>query len=366
MGLLDLTLMEFLDGSFCLLYVIIVTVLGIKIMSKYFEHKRLELMIAGLASIFGFAGPFWGNAASIITYALFDYMFEFNLIVSLGAIFSSLGLLLLALLLTHFVHPRLKKIIILIFSTICILYIIFIIYSLIIDPTLLGTTTEIDKFCRHCYEPSIYINIYSLFAFISIFVVFSTFFMHCQKSEDPKIRWQGRFILIFLISYISALLLEYNATTSIILILVRLLLISSAVEFYLGFFLPEWVARRLIKQDYESLEVSTRKTDKLQEFLQFLKTKPEKFTEEEVMFHKEKKICLVCKGKVGGFNIFVCTKCDTLYCGNCAKALSQLENACWVCNAPFDKSLPVKSYKKAEEEVEVEELDKALKKQPKK
>jgi hypothetical protein len=41
--------------------------------------------------------------------------------------------------------------------------------------------------------------------------------------------------------------------------------------------------------------------------------KPPRITEEEVSVSKENKICLVCKGKVGGFN-FICTECGAFYC----------------------------------------------------
>ncbi len=83
-------------------------------------------------------------------------------------------------------------------------------------------------------------------------------------------------------------------------------------------------------------------------------TKPQRITEEEVSISKEKKICLVCKGKVLGIT-FICPKCETFYCEKCSKALIDLENACWACNAPIDKSKPSKPYKEEEEEITVEE-----------
>ncbi|MFX1574383.1 MAG: hypothetical protein ACFFB0_16710, partial [Promethearchaeota archaeon] len=64
--------------------------------------------------------------------------------------------------------------------------------------------------------------------------------------------------------------------------------------------------------------------------------------EEEVSIHKERKVCLVCRGEVLGY-MYIC-KCDTIYCENCARALTNLENACWVCNAPLDLSKPIKPY----------------------
>jgi len=69
-------------------------------------------------------------------------------------------------------------------------------------------------------------------------------------------------------------------------------------------------------------------------------------SEEEVTILRERKICVVCKGDVLGF-MYTC-KCDTIYCENCARALTNLENACWVCDAPFDTSKPTQPYEKEE------------------
>ncbi|MFX1572313.1 MAG: tetratricopeptide repeat protein [Promethearchaeota archaeon] len=64
--------------------------------------------------------------------------------------------------------------------------------------------------------------------------------------------------------------------------------------------------------------------------------------EEKVEIHKEQKICLVCKGQALGFT-YICD-CGAIYCENCALALSNLENICWVCDSPIDKSKPIKPY----------------------
>jgi len=75
----------------------------------------------------------------------------------------------------------------------------------------------------------------------------------------------------------------------------------------------------------------------------YLYTRPDRITEEEVIFHKEKKICLVCKKKILKLN-YICPKCEIFYCMNCGQALANLENACWVCNTPIDESKPSKSF----------------------
>ena len=85
-------------------------------------------------------------------------------------------------------------------------------------------------------------------------------------------------------------------------------------------------------------------------------------TEDEVSIHKEKKICLVCRGEVLRFT-YICD-CGVIYCGNCAQALTDLENVCWVCDVPIDylkpvkflkdevKSVPIGSKRKDDEKIE--------------
>lgn len=81
-------------------------------------------------------------------------------------------------------------------------------------------------------------------------------------------------------------------------------------------------------------------------------SRPKNLTEDEISISKEKQICLVCKNKLGG-NIFLCSSCGAFYCAKCSDTLSGMENACWVCNAAFDETKPVKKEEKIEEELEI-------------
>ena len=92
---------------------------------------------------------------------------------------------------------------------------------------------------------------------------------------------------------------------------------------------------------------------KKQDFLKIF-VKPSRLTEEEVSISKEKKICLVCKGKVSRYNIYICPNCDSFYCEKCAKTLEGLENGCWACETAFDETKPVLMTEKREEELTIE------------
>ncbi len=118
-----------------------------------------------------------------------------------------------------------------------------------------------------------------------------------------------------------------------------------------------WILMTLFSVFYTlktiKFQIKSEKEEVFKDFLRVI-TRHQTITEEEVSISKEKKICLVCKGKVGGYN-FICTECGTFYCEKCAKALTKMENACWGCNKPFDKSKPVKLPEKIEEKIEVSE-----------
>ena len=89
-------------------------------------------------------------------------------------------------------------------------------------------------------------------------------------------------------------------------------------------------------------EIQTEKPE--QDILKMF-SRPQEIHIKDITYSKEFKVCLVCKGNVSKLNIFKCSKCAVLYCQNCAGTLETLENACWVCNAPFNKKKPSKPYK---------------------
>jgi hypothetical protein len=73
--------------------------------------------------------------------------------------------------------------------------------------------------------------------------------------------------------------------------------------------------------------------------------------ENKVVISKETKICLVCRGEVLRFS-YIC-KCGAIYCDNCARALTYLENVCWACDTPIDYSKPVKPYEEETEDIHI-------------
>lgn len=91
---------------------------------------------------------------------------------------------------------------------------------------------------------------------------------------------------------------------------------------------------------------------KVEDSLFRLYERPLQISEEEVMYFRDRKICLVCKGNVIRVS-YICPKCNALYCIKCSEELSDQENMCWVCNDPFDESKPTRPYKINKQDVKV-------------
>ncbi|MHA1916325.1 MAG: hypothetical protein ACW986_06635 [Promethearchaeota archaeon] len=170
-------------------------------------------------------------------------------------------------------------------------------------------------------------------------------FGYLYKSFKSKDVIKRKFLLLSVgyfvfIGGVSANALLYYVGIDIHILFTRLLIICSFFFFYGG--LKETpVSKKKEKQQ--------KKDIKIEESLFRLYERPDQITEEEITFHREKKICLVCKGKVSGVN-YICPSCNALYCINCSKELSNLENVCWVCNEPIDEAKPTKPYVKPKDD----------------
>ena len=79
----------------------------------------------------------------------------------------------------------------------------------------------------------------------------------------------------------------------------------------------------------------------------------EQVSEKKVTVYSDLKTCVVCKGSAAGFNIYVCPQCSSIYCRGCAKAVIELENACWTCESPIDKTKPSQLLEREEEKTKI-------------
>ena len=190
-----------------------------------------------------------------------------------------------------------------------------------------------------------------LFGMLSITVFWGSGCLIRSIKSSGILRKKYILLLLAILALIIANFLEVESII-IFIVLGRITFIGFFLLLYLG-----------VREESEKKEkVKPEKEVRVEgDLFRISEYKKEDITEEEISISKEKKICLVCKGKLGGFTVFLCTGCATFYCHKCAKALIQLENACWACNAPIDKSKPVKPFKTQEEMEEIKISEKPKK-----
>lgn len=110
----------------------------------------------------------------------------------------------------------------------------------------------------------------------------------------------------------------------------------------------------------QMLTNDTSTTSSLDKNLLDVFSRPDKLTDEEVSVSKERKVCLVCKGKINGIT-YICRECETFYCTKCYDALVNLENRCWACDLPLDETKPSKALEEKEKQAEIIEANKIKK-----
>ncbi|TXT60023.1 MAG: membrane protein of unknown function [Promethearchaeota archaeon] len=171
-----------------------------------------------------------------------------------------------------------------------------------------------------------------IISLLMIIVLIYCGFGYLYKSfkSEGIIRKKYLFLSLVVIFYVVGGIVDGLTTRGVELLFVRF-----------GIMISFWFWYWSLKEETEKpKEFKAKKDFKVKDHIFIIsKMNPEEITEAQVTFYRNQKICLICKGKVRGFN-FMCSKCDALYCQKCAQALEELENACWVCNEPINPNKP--------------------------
>jgi hypothetical protein len=190
------------------------------------------------------------------------------------------------------------------------------------------------------FIPGTYLSFFTISFYLIILIIgFGFLYKSFRSPSVIKRKFLMLSIGLFLLTIASVFTLM---VTSVII----------ALFTYSAFMCGFWLLYLGLKEESAKVKKKPpKKVVEVKESLFRLSKRPDLLTEEEVTISKEKKICLVCKGKLSGFKLaYICSDCGTLYCESCARILSDLENACWVCNNPFDESKPSKPFQKEEQE----------------
>lgn len=169
-----------------------------------------------------------------------------------------------------------------------------------------------------------------MFIIIGIFTATFPLLINLEFFSKSLANW---LVVILITGVIIFIVLTIFTALPLIIISQIIIWISSLILIIVAIYLiVSFAKKRTHSSETTSLIARGELKDTIKVF-----TKPATITIEEVQLYREKGLCLVCKGKIGGLN-YVCPKCNALYCLKCLDVLTNLENECWVCETTFQRS----------------------------
>lgn len=234
---------EIFNGISQIIFVIIVWIVGIKIASKYVKLEQKNLLFVGIVWI-GLSEPWFATVVAFVLALFFGISTSVEAFLLIGFVFTPVTMVLWVYVITDFIYKEKQKIILLIIGIYGLLFEILFLFLLFTQPSLLA---EMISPWRIVFKPIIQLWIISL---LVLFAATSAFFCRDSlRSENPKIRLKGKFLLLAFITYIIGGILETFYTPVIYMILIkRAVTIIASIEFYFGFILPEWVEKLFLKK----------------------------------------------------------------------------------------------------------------------
>ncbi|MFX1337059.1 MAG: hypothetical protein ACFFDK_00465 [Promethearchaeota archaeon] len=241
----DLTQSDVLYGSLSLILVLVSTIVGLRIISKYFSYKEKTLLTVGLAWAF-ITSAWWVSAFQFIFIALFNYKFTPYVYLLIENAFTPFAIIFWIYSFCALMRLKSQKIIVSIYVVICALFEVILFTLLSINTELVGTGIEEGIFTSRLTDFFIGFQIFAILSIVITGIIFSRKSLQSEKSD---IKWKGVFLLIAFLSIAFGAALEAIFLLGPLeLILVRALLISGSIEFYFGFFLPKPIAKILVKE----------------------------------------------------------------------------------------------------------------------
>lgn len=146
---------------------------------------------------------------------------------------------------TDLLYPKRQKLILTVFLIFTAIFEIHFFYLLFTDPSSLGIFVGVFRI-RWSLSMEIYLSI-----FILITIMSGILFARVSiKSQNPEVSLKGKLILTAFISFTVAAIIEtFGHLDPLTVVITRIILISSSIEFYLGFILPRRIRNFFLKEE---------------------------------------------------------------------------------------------------------------------
>ena len=243
---MTLSPIQIVNGIFSLIFVIISVIVSILFLSKYRRYKSKLILLFGIVLLLLVSS--WYASSSSFLIALFingtGYITTPQIYFVIGFVPLPIAAYIWSIVLTELVFQEKKKIFTSAFIIMGIIMEIVFFVLLGINPILIGQViSPIDA------DYTLLFTLYEFFLVIYMLITGILFGMASLREDNPEIRLKGKLLIMAFVSFFIGAILEILSEISIvIMIIARLILISSSIEFYGGFMLPDWM-KKLFKKN---------------------------------------------------------------------------------------------------------------------
>ncbi len=234
---------EFINGLLSLIFISISLLVGIRITQKYWKNKERIYILVGF-SWMGMATPWFPSSFSFLAILITGKGLILELKLFIAVFFIPFTIILWLTAFTDLLYKKKQKTILIIFGIFGAVFDVFFLYFLFTTPSFIGNDVgPIDV------NYGLFVNFYLITLLVIIIITGTLFARASLKLDIAEMNVRGKLLLIAFYSFVIGSILDLLSPLSVIfLILARLILISSAIEFYFGFVLPEWIKKRFIKK----------------------------------------------------------------------------------------------------------------------
>lgn len=242
-----LEFVDMLQGSFSLIFVLISLYLGISILFKYFTYKSRVYILVGLSWI-GVANPWFPDSISFLMNLIFQESLAIELYFIIGNAFIPLALLTWLIFYTDMNNKSSQRLVVVLTVVLSVIFEVVFFTLLFTDINQIGIINPLRPFT---VEFGLFITIYLLVVILIMAGTGLKFAQKSIKSEDRDVKLKGKLLRAAFITFTIAAILDSLLGTifadpadpllAIMVVMTRVLLIISAIEFYGGFILPKWI-----------------------------------------------------------------------------------------------------------------------------
>jgi hypothetical protein len=239
---MSLTTIDTLNGIFSIIFVAISFLVGIIILSRFIKYKERIYFLVGLTWIF-ISEPWWPSSISFLVAIGNGIGIPSEVYFLIGNLFVPLAIVLWLLAFTEFLYSEKRKLILTIFAIIGGIFEILFFIFLFLNPSVIG---HLNGPVDVNYESFIMVF---LIIFLAIVVISGFLFANLSlKSKDPEVKLKGKLLIVAYITFAIGALLDASVPfNELIIVIIRLILITSAVCWWGGFLLPKWMKKLFLK-----------------------------------------------------------------------------------------------------------------------